>query len=94
LQRFAYTIACFCLIAEFGQEYLAKLSKAVIYVLDIYRPYLDGGKNLAWLHDPEPVPDDLKTARGAVDAVYGLVNPTNDERFVLLCELCNKATKQ
>jgi hypothetical protein len=74
------------------------ITGAANHVLDTRKPYLENGKNLAWLYNPETMPDDLKTAHetldAVVDAAYGLVNPTDDERFALLCKLYNEAIKQ
>jgi hypothetical protein len=79
-------------------SYENEITDAAIRVLDTRKPYLENGKNLAWLYNPESMPDDLKAAHetldAVVDAAYGLVNPTDDERFALLCKLYNEAIKQ
>jgi hypothetical protein len=60
------------------------ITEAAIRVLDTRKPYFENGKNLAWLYNQESMPDDLKTAHETLDAAYGLVNPTDEERFNLL----------
>jgi hypothetical protein len=72
----------------------SEIIDVAVRVLDIRNSYLENNKNFAWLYNPKTMPDDLKIAHemldAAVDAAYGLVNPTDDERFSLLCKLHNE----
>jgi hypothetical protein len=72
-----------------------EITQSAIHVLETHKPYLESGKNLARLYNPETMPVDLLTAHTDLDAVvdtaYGLTNPTDDERFALLCRLYNEA---
>jgi hypothetical protein len=76
----------------------SEITDAAIHVLDTRNLHLENNKNLAWLYNPETMPNDLRIAHemldAAVDAAYGLVNPTNDERFALLCKLYTEEIKR
>ena len=67
-------------------------------ILDARQKYLDQGASLAGMYDPLTMPPDLRKAHQdndkLVDSLYGLKNPTKEERVARLMELYLESVKE